>query len=649
MSEFIASSSAAGSTMSLSDDYSRSLSPGQSLDSHRSEFFGHGKDMHDSSRSFEYHYGQLPPMQGRNDYMHYGHYGSRGSGQWQQYAPPASTPAAPTSGSSTDRQIALLSRRLQAFESTYTSRLEGISERLDNIGAILKTDIMKIHPNVPQDIAALHLAHSTIALPHPLPQLSRQDCPAMIKFYNELEWKPIEEELKKLSNGRKAQKGKSQLAKGVNVTMKFITDEFGDPVDGTTAAQMRATFSSLVVELRDLGVLPAKWGEVKFQAREYIYYHMARSHPELLWCRNNWKTDKLARMLFSQKTKKSNSNKVRKSNLLSDASDDEDDLGAYDPRSYDEDDCEVADSARRSADCSGPGTVRPSSSPVSDARILPGTKCAAADEPPSAAVAKKARGFPSLKNPIASFTPSVTSSGLRMPMGPRPQSRKPPLTNSGITAESVLPQTSTQAVSDSNLRGASPPDALQQPMQSESTSPRTTSSSAVPDATAPLSSRTSVASNLAVSSPPTGTTLAPSTEPQDYTEPVDPGNLLAAAARKSSATFRDPTPPPSTSILATATPTVAINDRDLSNVYLVKVGIRGVSWKTVVGLNFMKTHEFGTIPEFNMFCASLGKVQRELRGYPAREKYDARAEAARLMKALGLTQAKGKGKPVGSA
>jgi hypothetical protein len=56
-----------------------------------------------------------------------------------------------------------------------------------------------------------------------------------------------------------AKKGKSRAAAGINVTMLFVVDEAGKPIDGHRATDIRDHARSIWKQLLNNGMAPKKW------------------------------------------------------------------------------------------------------------------------------------------------------------------------------------------------------------------------------------------------------------------------------------------------------------------------------------------------------------------------------------------------------
>jgi hypothetical protein len=90
------------------------------------------------------------------------------------------------------------------------------------------------------------------------------------------------------------ERGKGRASQGVNVAMRYVEDENGEPVDGYLAQHIRTWARGIWVEINEKGILRAKWGDMSVEDLKYYHREMRRKFPILALCENSWKADQIA-------------------------------------------------------------------------------------------------------------------------------------------------------------------------------------------------------------------------------------------------------------------------------------------------------------------------------------------------------------------
>lgn len=90
------------------------------------------------------------------------------------------------------------------------------------------------------------------------------------------------------------ERGKGRASQGVNVAMRYVEDENGEPVDGYLAQHIRTWARGIWIEIAEKGILRAKWGDMSVEDLKYYHREMRRKFPILALCENSWKADQIA-------------------------------------------------------------------------------------------------------------------------------------------------------------------------------------------------------------------------------------------------------------------------------------------------------------------------------------------------------------------
>ena len=90
------------------------------------------------------------------------------------------------------------------------------------------------------------------------------------------------------------ERGKGRASQGVNVAMRYVEDENGEPVDGYLAQHIRTWACGIWIQIAEKGILRAKWGDMSVEDLKYYHQEMRRKFPILALCENSWKADQIA-------------------------------------------------------------------------------------------------------------------------------------------------------------------------------------------------------------------------------------------------------------------------------------------------------------------------------------------------------------------
>ena len=90
------------------------------------------------------------------------------------------------------------------------------------------------------------------------------------------------------------ERGKGRASQGVNVAMRYVEDENGEPVDGFQAQYIQTWARRIWIEIAEKGILRPKWGDMSVEDLKYYHREMRRKFPVLALCENSWKADQIA-------------------------------------------------------------------------------------------------------------------------------------------------------------------------------------------------------------------------------------------------------------------------------------------------------------------------------------------------------------------
>lgn len=126
--------------------------------------------------------------------------------------------------------------------------------------------------------------------------------PVEFNFWTEDEWDAHEKKQNATSSGaddKKGKKGKTRLANDENVRYVFVEDAKGVAVKGGYAGKIREGAYQIFLEMRRKGVAPATWTHIDAEVLAYFRYKMELQFPELRYCANHWKADKVGALEYN--------------------------------------------------------------------------------------------------------------------------------------------------------------------------------------------------------------------------------------------------------------------------------------------------------------------------------------------------------------
>jgi hypothetical protein len=137
-------------------------------------------------------------------------------------------------------------------------------------------------------ISASHIPTSSPAST-PLPQAALSACDyPNVRFWKRGDW---EAHLKSKDVTCVDDK---PTARGDNVTMLYVEDTDGNPVDGARATQIRRRAREIWNCFGKAGVAPATWRKLGLPQLRFYRHEITAEFAELQLCEGNWKTDRIA-------------------------------------------------------------------------------------------------------------------------------------------------------------------------------------------------------------------------------------------------------------------------------------------------------------------------------------------------------------------
>jgi hypothetical protein len=132
-----------------------------------------------------------------------------------------------------------------------------------------------------------------------LTQLERHDYPH-VKFWTRKEWEAEKENDGSMQVNQAAPcRGKTRMANGENVALKFVEDQHGNSVDGIRVGKIREFARTVWTHLRDFGQAPPTWKQGSHLVQTYYRSQMYTNFPELRLCDSHWKVDQIATSSYS--------------------------------------------------------------------------------------------------------------------------------------------------------------------------------------------------------------------------------------------------------------------------------------------------------------------------------------------------------------
>ncbi|TEB19030.1 hypothetical protein FA13DRAFT_1802665 [Coprinellus micaceus] len=135
-------------------------------------------------------------------------------------------------------------------------------------------------------------------------ELNRKDYP-FIQFWTKESYRGHKREKDKtkgesgIKDAEKVRRGKNANLSSERESMAFLQHEDGTPVleeeAQAIANSMRKVFNDLLLS----GLAPSVWTDASSTATKYLYQEMYRLFQFLQFCKNHWKVEKLASLLYS--------------------------------------------------------------------------------------------------------------------------------------------------------------------------------------------------------------------------------------------------------------------------------------------------------------------------------------------------------------
>lgn len=89
-------------------------------------------------------------------------------------------------------------------------------------------------------------------------------------------------------------RGRARASLNVNVAMRYVEMEIGEPIDGDRASEIRKFARAIWVSFGKRGRAPAKWGQADVETRKEYCQEMNSRFPELRFCDLDWKSEQVA-------------------------------------------------------------------------------------------------------------------------------------------------------------------------------------------------------------------------------------------------------------------------------------------------------------------------------------------------------------------
>ncbi|KAI0054809.1 hypothetical protein BV25DRAFT_1922356 [Artomyces pyxidatus] len=124
----------------------------------------------------------------------------------------------------------------------------------------------------PTVVATNHTAHQLSAHTE-LPPLVRRDFPE-VPFWRKNDWTAAKKNGEGVTDIAQVigAKGNSRASKGINVKMRYISEEDGTIIDGYVASDIRKLARTIWKELLDHGLAPTQWGQVSRDASDHYIW-----------------------------------------------------------------------------------------------------------------------------------------------------------------------------------------------------------------------------------------------------------------------------------------------------------------------------------------------------------------------------------------
>jgi hypothetical protein len=127
--------------------------------------------------------------------------------------------------------------------------------------------------------------NSLPSLSSSLPPLSQSQFPN-VKFWRRTHWEQskLNKDIMTVNTGVSAKKN----------TLLYIEDANGAPIDGPRATEIRKRAREIFLKFKTSGTSPKTWTQLDLTSLQYYRVEMCTQFPELRFCEQDWKADKVA-------------------------------------------------------------------------------------------------------------------------------------------------------------------------------------------------------------------------------------------------------------------------------------------------------------------------------------------------------------------
>ncbi|KAJ7763532.1 hypothetical protein DFH07DRAFT_956343 [Mycena maculata] len=187
------------------------------------------------------------------------------------------------------RENLVLETENNAIKNAYHSLLKAVGSLNQSAGA---------HPAGGASAGSASSGGSPLALT-PQPVLNRLDYPKVL-FWHAHEWSAHLASTAGESNVDGPQpRGSSRAAKGINVSMKYVTTADGEVINGYRATDIRTLVNGLFARMGDAGLAPATWMKGSLELQRNFSAEICAQYPEMGLCAEDWKVQYMAKKMYS--------------------------------------------------------------------------------------------------------------------------------------------------------------------------------------------------------------------------------------------------------------------------------------------------------------------------------------------------------------
>ncbi|KAJ7272680.1 hypothetical protein B0H12DRAFT_591412 [Mycena haematopus] len=377
--------------------------------------------------------------------------------------------------------VTSLRNQNQATQRAY----EDLKLRYDTMSAAFNTLVTAVRDRLSLPASSTSgLSSKLLPLASPLNNdhlriLERKDYPA-IEFWTEDEYL-TEEAARKKTNGKATMsdlvslRGSKRLAEdNKNVMMWFVQDKDGHTVSGKRVKTMRNEARKVWKYLNRLGKLPEQWSSADSEVRGYYASEMRRLFPELQLCELDYKSHRIATIIYSAWSKKYVKPGIKMEDIKAEDADDTDD---------DDDEIKAATQDPESA-----GQKRSAPTPPDPQPVSKKSKQSTSKSKVITSNATRPKPKPIARRPRASL-PSTAASPSGHPSSAAPAADPSLALASTASSSTLAPSTSSSTlplVSSSPQSSVPPPTALLPPLTASLPPSLPTASLPLPSPTASL-------------------------------------------------------------------------------------------------------------------------------------------------------------------